>query len=54
MLLKKQNLRSDSLKNLRNIYKKNWSLETEVDKAETSRKYSETKEVKQVHSIFQI
>ena len=52
MLLKRQNLRADSLNNLRNIYKKNWSLETEVDKAETSRKYSETKEVKQVHSVI--
>ena len=38
-----QTIRGGSLKNLRNIKKTNLSLVTEVDKPETSRKYSETK-----------
>ena len=39
------------LKILRNIEKTNWSLVIEVDKRITSFKYSETKKIKQVHSV---
>ena len=40
------------LKNIRYIYKINWSLLTKVDKPKTSCKYSETKKLKQVHSVI--
>ena len=39
MLEKRQTIRAGSLKNLRNIYKINWSVVTEVDKSKTSYKY---------------
>ena len=52
MLWKRQAIRAGSLKNPRNIYMTNWSLVTEIDKPKTGCKYSETKKVKQVHSVI--
>ena len=40
------------LKNLRYIYKINWSLLTKVDKPKTSCKYNETKKLTQLHSVI--
>ena len=39
-------------KSKKHLKKKKWSLVTEVDKPKTSSKYSETKKVKQVHSVI--
>ena len=52
MLQKSQTICASFLKSLRNIYKTNWNLVTEVDKPKTSCKYSETKKVIEVHSVI--
>ena len=45
---KKTTIRAGFLKNLRNIFKTNWNLITEIGKPKTSCKYRETKKVKKV------